>query len=441
MIETSLNEKEKSMKNLKIMIITCTFAPQAGPGSTFIVDTARYMHSRGAEVCVLTLSEEDLLALNPADESLSLPSDIHIQRIKGGLIRALLRKAVRLKSKEQIGRLRKSFFSPLLIPDPYMDCIIPMIRKGLSIVRSWKPDLILSVAYPWSCHVVSWFVARSAGMKWLAYYGDPWAYNPATYIRRSKWRGIIDFYLEKALLKSAWRVIVATEKTKLLYSKAFPFIGAKLDVVRAICHLTPLRNREPEKVNFLKDPKDGRISIIYCGRIYRSVRSADELLRAISILSREYPNLGQKFNFWLIGDIELETINKINKWQLTDIFRVMPWLSKNEIICWMDRADWLLLLGNRGGIQVPSKLYDYIRLRKPILMLREEAADEAAEIISEMDAGWVVENKETSIIRFFKLLLDGCIKYPRYQGKLSPDEFTVEAVQNKLWQIILHLIG
>ncbi|MDD8015074.1 MAG: glycosyltransferase [Acidobacteriota bacterium] len=421
----------------RVLIVTCGFIPQASPHAVFWAPAAGYLAEAGADVRVLTLSERDLLALTPPDWDLSRSMSplVPVERIGGSILRGLVRK--RSVRGERLRKVKANPLAQLLFPDPYMDCIIPLIRRGLEITRSWRPAVVLSVAYPWSAHLAGWCLAGMRRARWVAYYGDPWIQNPASDLPRAGWRRPVDACLEKMLLRKAARVMVTTEKTKSLYEETFPFLGRKVDVLRFGYSSPGRAEDEPADIRDIRAPGDRRIWIVHTGRIYRGARSPEPLLRALVKLRGQNPGAEAGILVCLVGEVDGETREQIESWGLGSTVRLVPWVPQCEMRRWFKAADWLLLLGNRGGLQVPSKVYDYLGARKPVLMLEEWPEDETSMIIRDVDAGWIVKNTAESIATFLRSALAGGLRAPSYSGRRAAGDFAREAEFEHCRRIIL----
>jgi glycosyltransferase involved in cell wall biosynthesis len=197
---------------------------------------------------------------------------------------------------------------------------------------------------------------------------------------------------------------------------------------------------ESQPIKSLRAAEDRRLWIVHTGRIYRGARSPEPLLRALRELLAEHPDLDAKIVVWLAGEVDSQTRDQIEQWHLGSIVKIVPWVPHDEIQQWMRSADWLLLLGNRGGIQVPSKLYEYLGVRKPILVLQEVVEDEAAQIVKDVDAGWVIDNREQSIIQFFRSFLENQIRYPTYQGAIPVETFSLETNLELYWNMLQQIV-
>ncbi|MGQ9765711.1 MAG: glycosyltransferase [Armatimonadota bacterium] len=424
----------------RILIVTCYFVPGATPNATHAVELSSYMVKAGADVRVLTLAEEDILAVSPEDPSLNrlLSPKVHVERVDAGVIRRRLRNAV--NPKDMIQRAKTNPLVQLLIPDPYADCILPLLKRGLAITKHWQPSVIVSIAYPWTCHVVSGVLARIRKAKWVATYSDLWTHNPASALPRARWREWVDARLENWLLRSVCKIIVTTEATKSLYLKVFPFLDERIEVVRFGYNSFFDLDSVPESRDPIRAPADRRVWIVHTGRVYREARSPEPLLKALLKLRAEYSNLDARLVVWFVGEVDNETRDQIHQWKLSSIVQIVPWVPRNELQRWMEAADWLLLLGNRGGVQVPSKLYEYLGARKPILMLRETPDDEALQIVVNVDAGWIVDNNEQSIVQFFHSFFENTLPHPTYQGAVPVEAFSSEAGLERYWRIVQQIV-
>jgi len=413
----------------RVLIVTLTFAPGFGPNAAMAVRLSSALVERGAAVLVLALSEADELSIHPLDEGLvrALDPRVRVERVEAGPLRRRLRGA--RNPRELAARAKQGHLAQLLIPDPYMDCIPGLLRRGRALIPGWRPTLVLSLAYPWSGHVVGALLSRRARVPWIAVSADPWCNNPAADGLRPRWREAIDRRLEAWLLRRASTVVVSTRKTRELYARAYPAIADRLEVVRfgypaAFAAAAPPRDRD----------RDGKIRVVHVGRIYRGARTPEPLLRALAAL--EPSTIAGRLRLQLVGELDDVSRAQIGELGLRDVVEVTDWVPRAEASRIVAGADILLLLGNHGGVQVPSKLYEYLGARRPILMLREDEEDESAAIIGGTGAGWVVSNDERSIAAFFQALLAGHVAEAAYSGPHAVEEYSEEASCARYWQLI-----
>ena len=84
---------------------------------------------------------------------------------------------------------------------------------------------------------------------------------------------------------------------------------------------------------------------------------------------------------------------------IVDRFQVLGLLPREKIAPLQLGAACLLLIGNRGGLQLPGKLLDYLGARRPIYALKNDAHDIAAHLVSSRRAGHLVPNEPVAIAR------------------------------------------
>ena len=285
----------------RILLVTCGFAPAFHPNAQRATYLARRLAEAGAEVVVLTLAERDLLASAPYDDGLAavVPPQARILRVDAGPLRRRLRSARDPRALLRRGK-RSSLLSSLLVPDAYADCIPGLIRAGRTEARRFRPHVVVSIAYPWSCHYVGSAVSRAAGARWLAEFGDPWADSPATDLKLHPLRRAVDRALERRLARRMDRIVVTTEATRDLYAERYPFLRGRIHVVRYGYddHLPVGADAAPPA--FPREAGDSRLLIVHTGRIYPGARSLAPFLQALAGIARERPDLRRDspFAWW-----------------------------------------------------------------------------------------------------------------------------------------------
>jgi len=109
------------------------------------------------------------------------------------------------------------------------------------------------------------------------------------------------------------------------------------------------------------------------GRIY-GLRKIDSFLSALQILNSEIPELQKKIIFEQFGEIIPRYQNMIKSYQLESLFIINSKVPYDEALKKMKACDILLLFDTITDCEeaqpyLPSKILEYIILRKPILAL------------------------------------------------------------------------
>jgi len=130
----------------------------------------------------------------------------------------------------------------------------------------------------------------------------------------------------------------------------------------------------------------------------------------------------------LVGDIAEEYKTLIRNSGLGKMVLVKSFVPLSEALSLSAGADVLLLLGNKGGLQVPSRLFSYLAARRPILCIKGDDRDPAAKILHGLNRGLIVENEveaiHTAIIRLFDL----------WRSQRLEEAFDLSAIPEISWQ-------
>jgi glycosyltransferase involved in cell wall biosynthesis len=414
---------------MKILMLAPGFSPRSSSTSMRATHLAKYLNKK-CQVTVLTIPIEEVLVQSIFDSSLQKKvEDIDIIRVKTGLIRKIQSKFNKEKRGEIKEKLKRSKLSSILIPDPYFGWIPRAYYKAIRLVKNKGIDVVISFGYPWSSHIVGYLVSKRFNLKWIADYGDPWNNNPTTELRLYNWRLALDKKLEEFILKEAQAITVTTKETQKLYEENFSFLKGKVFVV-------PM-GYDPDDYRFSYQPmyKNGEDKLIltYTGRLFSEARDTGPFLKAVSEMKKKYENkLRIRIN--LVGDIDEETKYQVHQLKISDIVKIEGWVPFEESIQIMKQSDFLLLFGNKGGIQIPGKFYNYIGAEKPIFYIQEDSLDPVPEIINKYKLGLVCKNVQENIFLYLCNINDGIISSEQVKGQFS--HFSWENVSEGLFKLI-----
>jgi hypothetical protein len=190
-------------------------------------------------------------------------------------------------------------------------------------------------------------------IKWVAHFSDPWTLNP--YIRYAfNLQKKINKKLETKVLKGAITISVTSNKTKELFIKNYYFIKDKITILGHIFD---------KKLYHNHNTKNQQLIITHTGNIY-GLRSIKPLLYAL----QEAKVDGIEFRFY--GKIKPEEKELANRLGLKSIkfFNQIGYIDSLKAIC---EADILLVVDAfvDNSPFFPSKLADYIGVRKPIFAI------------------------------------------------------------------------
>lgn len=110
---------------------------------------------------------------------------------------------------------------------------------------------------------------------------------------------------------------------------------------------------------------------VHLGRLY-GLRRPDSFIEALRQLKEEDPDLKEKIVFHQYSEIQSADVQKIKEYGLEDLFMIHDKVSYDESIRIMKEADVLVLFdtlmpGAPSQPYLPSKIVEYLLLKKPIL--------------------------------------------------------------------------
>ena len=398
----------------RVLLVARRFAPHSDPTSYRWLRFVTGLVRRGWHVEVLTVVAEP--SLEYYDEGLlaQLPDGLVVHRVNPGpvekaVLRAKLRKAgaasaaasgaapARRPSRgpswllREIARRGYEGMIPLVSPDPTVEWIPWAVRRGTSLLRERPFDLLVSSSSPFSSHIVGRTLAKKSGLPWVGDFSDPLADN--VFIRRPKWRLERERRLERDWITAMAGVIVPVpEMADLFLSRYSPRDSATV-------HLVPYGYPE-ELYDSVQPWSLEGFTLVHTGVFYPDFRDPMPLFEALG-LTREVP-----LKLHHAGGMS-DTYREFLKQEGTaDRFEYHGYLPRRDVAALQRGGSCLLAIGNKGGLQLPGKLLDYFGARRPILMLKNDAHDIAADLVESTGTGLVVENRAESIAAGIRRLHD-----------------------------------
>ncbi|MCP3677980.1 MAG: glycosyltransferase family 4 protein, partial [Deltaproteobacteria bacterium] len=106
-------------------------------------------------------------------------------------------------------------------------------------------------------------------------------------------------------------------------------------------------------------------------------------------------------------------------------------------------ATLLLLLGNLSRYQLPSKVYEYLASKRPILSVRYQEEDIASRMVEKYGRGLVIENDKEKIKKAIRSLY-GDWKEGRLEKRFDlkeVEEYSWDSIDVKFERVVRELCG
>jgi len=196
---------------------------------------------------------------------------------------------------------------------------------------------------------------------------------PTDRLTRASYRSI-----EKRVMRYSAKIIFTTEGTKRMYQQRYPNIDADR------CLVLPNGYdeedfREVDRWKGTETGVDRVLRVLHAGVIYPYERDPRPFFRALARLKKEGSVTSNRLRVDLrAAGSEVYYRKVIKELGIEDIVHLLPELPYEKALQDCAQSDVLLLLqGSSCDHQVPAKVYEYLRLGRPILALTTEKGDTA----------------------------------------------------------------
>lgn len=335
-----------------VLIIAFHFPPiQGSSGFLRTLKFARYLPEFGIAPTVLTVSPR---VYGAVDERMlaQIPAGVEVKR------------CFALDTKRDLG-FRGRYPGFLGLPDRYATWIPTGAFDGIRLIRRKRIGAVFSTYPIPSAHVIAGLVARATGKPWIADFRDPmWdPFIPFESGAEKRARMII----EKSAVARARKVTVVTDSMKSLFGARYPSLPA--DRIEVIANGF-------DEADFAALPPPGPraagpLVLLHAGLLEREDRDPAPFFRALCALKAKGRIDADRLRVRLIapGDIEgfAREAAGLGLEGMVSVEKGMPYA---EALRAMAASDILLLFqGPSCDTQIPAKVYEYLRVGKPILAL------------------------------------------------------------------------
>ncbi len=350
----------------KILIIAYHFPPvKISSAVQRTLKFCKYLQEYNWQSLVLTISPR--AAISQSSEQLNeIPQNTVVKR------------SFALDTLKHLS-FRGKYLSWMAIPDRWSIWIPFAVLSGLFLIKKHKPQCILSTYPIPSTHVIGLILNKLTDIPWLADFRD--SMTDDSYPTDLRTRRIYR-WIEKKTILNCTKAIFTTPGALELYAKRYPQCpsshwelvpnGYDEDSFRQTTDIKPKSN-------------NSKLTLLHSGVIYPSERDPTAFFKAVSLLKNKNLISGDKLSIILRATGHDRLIKSlIEKYQISDIINVVPVISYKQALSEMLASDGLIILqANSCNHQIPAKVYEYFRARKPIIALTDIKGDTAQLLLHE----------------------------------------------------------
>jgi glycosyltransferase involved in cell wall biosynthesis len=268
----------------------------------------------------------------------------------------------------------------LSLPDRWVSWWLGAVPLGLYLIKKYRPDIIWSTYPIATAHLIGFTLHRLTGVPWVADLRDPMielgypSYPPTRRVYQ---------WIEKKTVTHCARAILTTPMTVKDYKARFPKIPAS--------RFCLIENGYDEE-NFAaaeasiaeKGGKNKQIVLVHSGIIYKFERDPIPFFEALAALSQQGLVSPENLKVILRATANDEfLLQLIDQYGIGKIVLLAPFIPYQDALSEMLMADGLLIFqASNCNNQIPAKLYEYLRARRPILALTDPAGSTAAALMN-----------------------------------------------------------
>lgn len=252
------------------------------------------------------------------------------------------------------------------------------------------PDVIISSSGTLTAHLAAASLSERLNVPWVADLGDPWSLVDSESVlhvfRRRRNR-----LLEAAVLPRAAGLVFTTDSTVRAYQEYF---GERCPPCIALpCYghdVAPLPDLEP-------DPDPGRITLAHVGAAHRGNRNLIPLIRSLAT-AEDTRVLRRTYSLDVVGPHSATFVTAARRAGLRRC-RFIPRVSQGEASKFIARSHVQVVVGNRGPLQIPGKVYPSLGSGRPILYIGQLPAgtDPTRALLTRFGGVVFAENDEASL--------------------------------------------
>ncbi|HHJ52686.1 MAG TPA: glycosyltransferase [Caldithrix abyssi] len=386
----------------RCLVVSYYFPPLGGGGVQRITKFIKYAARSGWRFTVLTADEQTNIAPDPSLLK-EIPEDVQVVRVESGLGLPKTGSGRIIRS----GFLRRWLSAALFIPDIRKKWLPAVERAVREELRKNDYHCVLVSIPPYSLAVLAARLSEDTDIPVILDMRDPWTQNPYK-LHPTRWHYRRDLEIElNAVAKVGWGVS-AYRRTIQFYRDNIPgFNPDRWAWIPNGFDEEDFRELKPE----IHD--DGRFHLGFSGTFYSHGNHPKFLFAAMAKIKKRDPRLGARLYFHHLGVSHIDLTKLAKKYDLTgQVISEGYWPHRQALNKLAGMNGLCFILSDRDPRSVNTvggKVYEYLRLGKPILAMVPPNG-EAAELIGETRSGRVVA--PTDVARIASLLTEWLTKPP-----------------------------
>ncbi len=287
-----------------------------------------------------------------------------------------VRRAFALDAAKHLA-LRGRFPRFLGVPDRWWSWWLGAVPVGLELIRRFKPALLWSTYPIATAHLIGYTLHRLTGIPWVADFRDPMVdpdYPPDPLQRR------VFEWIERQTVKHCARAVFTAPGMLRLYAERYGDIPpSRLALIENGYEESAFAEVERSAGAGERATSRRPILLTHSGTIYPLERDPRAFFAALADLKRKGLVTASDLRITLRATgCDGYVQGLLERYSIADVITLAPSVPYRVALGEMLNSDGLLLLQAANcNYQVPAKLYEYLRARRPIVALTDPRGDTA----------------------------------------------------------------
>jgi glycosyltransferase involved in cell wall biosynthesis len=324
--------------------------------------------------------------------------------------------------KDILEKVLRRFFFPY---DESVSWVFPALRAAQELVEQIPMDAVLSTVPYLHDHIVALALKRRYGIPWIADYRDPLVGNP--FRTTHGFPGMMDRFFDARFFSAADLLVAVTDRIQTEWNERCPEVAAKTAVI--------WNGYDPEEpIGPKAIPARPYRLISHFGSFYLG-RTPIPLLSAVLRLIRQGVPEAKRLRIRFVGFLDPRVLTAhgelFEELVTGGYLELVPPVPRPRALEMMMESDSLLLADNNEahmGHTVPAKLFEYLRIGRPILALTVPGSM-VERVLRKSGVGFVAVSDEliatefdARIREFLQMPTDPAILSPQFLGEFNGKE-------------------
>ena len=392
-----MNESVASLEHLLKHVLMIAFHYPPFSGSSGLLRTlkfSKYFPAHGWHPLVLTAHPRAYPQVRE-DQLAEIPPDIPV-------VRACAFDAVKHLS------VGGSYLRVTALPDRWASWWLGAVPAGMRLIRRYRPAVIWSTYPIATAHLIALTLHRLTGLPWVADFRDSMTEEnyPADASARRCYR-----WIERQTIRYASLCVFTARATREMYLKRYP------DLNPAQCLLIPNGYDEKDFQGLtesfsIQAQRIRPTRLIHSGLLYPDDRDPRPFFKCLERLKHEGMENAESLQIHLRAPgSEDYYLPILRDYKIDDMVSLLPALPYKQSLQECLEADGLLLFQAAScDHQIPAKVYEYLRLRRPVFALTAASGDTAG-LLRETGGATIVDLLDeqaisTAFPRFLRMVRD-----------------------------------